>query len=151
MKIGVVVLLAVALAGCSLEYIGEDWDYSTACTYTFQTLDELQAWVRASVVYASDSEQYGNLEYWASPAETLASMRGDCDDRAILFLYIAHHNMKIDGLEYVSVMGPSGKHAVVSSQGIYYLGLPNTDYKVIRDYNYGQAIWISTNTHNAIK
>jgi hypothetical protein len=44
------------------------------------------------IEYVSDMEQYGHLEYWASPEETLSSMKGDCEDKALLFMRLVHDN-----------------------------------------------------------
>lgn len=40
--------------------------------------------VNRLLVYRSDQEAYGKLDYWALPAEILAAGKGDCEDYAIL-------------------------------------------------------------------
>jgi hypothetical protein len=45
----------------------------------------------------SDMEQYGHLEYWASPEETFTNMKGDCEDQALLFLRLVYDNFNIKG------------------------------------------------------
>ncbi|GAA4031602.1 hypothetical protein GCM10022281_08950 [Sphingomonas rosea] len=49
-----------------------------------EQLRYLQAQVDHRVGWRSDATQYGARSYWASSSETLASGRGDDDDRAIL-------------------------------------------------------------------
>ena len=39
--------------------------------------------INAAVRYTSDLAQYGELDYWSAPLDTLASGRGDCEDYAI--------------------------------------------------------------------
>ncbi len=44
----------------------------------------IRDWVAASVEYKSDQEQWGVIDYWQTPDETLALHTGDCEDFAIL-------------------------------------------------------------------
>ncbi len=46
----------------------------------------VQSAVARIIGWRSDATQYGRHDYWASAAETLASRRGDAEDRAILKL-----------------------------------------------------------------
>jgi len=48
------------------------------------SIDFVLAFVRESIDYVLDHEQYGEREYFAYPIETLVSRAGDCDDHAIL-------------------------------------------------------------------
>lgn len=43
-----------------------------------------ESWVLRNIQWQSDYDAYGNLEYWATPKETILYGRGDCEDRAIL-------------------------------------------------------------------
>lgn len=53
------------------------------------TLDEegqlaaVNAFFNRRIVFAEDSEVWGQTDYWASPLEALAQGRGDCEDYAI--------------------------------------------------------------------
>jgi len=46
--------------------------------------EKILKWVRENVIYVSDSENYGLLERWAYPTETLTRRTGDCEDGAFL-------------------------------------------------------------------
>ena len=46
--------------------------------------DFILAFVQGAIAYATDDSQYHHLEYYAYPAETLYSKKGDCEDTAIL-------------------------------------------------------------------
>ncbi len=46
--------------------------------------DFILAFVQGSVTYMTDQNQHGYSEYYAYPAETLYTKRGDCEDTAIL-------------------------------------------------------------------
>jgi predicted transglutaminase-like cysteine proteinase len=40
--------------------------------------------VNSMIAYTSDEKQYGKTDHWSSPAKTLATGKGDCEDYAIL-------------------------------------------------------------------
>lgn len=48
------------------------------------TADKINKQVNNLVKYTLDKDLYGVDDYWATPAETLAKKRGDCEDYAIL-------------------------------------------------------------------
>ncbi len=49
----------------------------------------VNAFVQDTIEYVSDREQYGEIEFWATPFETIYSGKGDCEDTAALFVNIA--------------------------------------------------------------
>ncbi len=55
----------------------------------YQKASVLLAFVQAVIAYQSDWEQYGAVEFWTTPMETLYSGRGDCEDTAALFVNLA--------------------------------------------------------------
>ncbi len=48
----------------------------------------VNAEVNASVAYRSDMENYGKFDYWAPAIETMARSAGDCEDLAILKMWL---------------------------------------------------------------
>lgn len=46
-------------------------------------LRAINTFFNRQVLYADDREVWGQIDYWASPLETLAKARGDCEDYAI--------------------------------------------------------------------
>lgn len=45
-------------------------------------------WVNQSIAYVADDVNYGQRDYWASAAETLSKMSGDCEDYAVLKMHL---------------------------------------------------------------
>jgi len=45
---------------------------------------DIEQWVQKNIKYVADDKNYGQLEYWAYPAETLERKSGDCEDQAFL-------------------------------------------------------------------
>jgi len=73
--------------------------------------------VNLSIRPVSDLEQYGYLDFWASPLQTLGSGAGDCEDYAIV-KYVALRDMGFDptDLRFVIVRDTARQtdHAVVA-------------------------------------
>lgn len=46
--------------------------------------DAIRNWVANNISYKLDEEQWGVIEYWQTPEETLSLRTGDCEDYAIL-------------------------------------------------------------------
>jgi predicted transglutaminase-like cysteine proteinase len=66
------------------------YDVGLVLTLTNEGIDAFNTRVNHTVKYISDKRNYGVLDYWASPNETL-KRGGDCEDYAILKLqYIKH-------------------------------------------------------------
>jgi predicted transglutaminase-like cysteine proteinase len=53
-----------------------------------QRIAFIHTFVISYIQYAEDIDVYGTRDYWATPAETLARRRGDCEDFAILELML---------------------------------------------------------------
>lgn len=77
---------------------------------TFQELVKLQSVghinraVNLQIKPISDMQQYGVIDYWSSPLETLTSGKGDCEDYAILKLAVLLQiGIRPDHLKFVVV------------------------------------------------
>jgi len=73
--------------------------------------------VNMSIKPASDWVQYGDADYWASPLQTLASGKGDCEDYAIV-KYVALRALGVETVNLRIVIVQDDKrgtqHAVVA-------------------------------------
>lgn len=56
----------------------------------FSTSEEYHAWIEENITY---EEELGNADYWKTPEETIQSMRGDCEDVAILLMYLLKEDL----------------------------------------------------------
>ena len=80
-----------------------------------------ESWVSRSIRWASDYDVYGNLEYWASPSETILAGRGDCEDRAILTSSLNRY------LEQEATIVVQLDHVYVLKDGEPYFGVSDTE------------------------
>jgi len=83
------------------------------------TASVVLAFVQTAISYGRDIAIYGQQEYWASPEETLRMRAGDCEDKAVLFRYLAER-MGLDTV-LVVIEGSSPGHiaAAVALEGTY--------------------------------
>lgn len=103
--------------------------------------------VQSNVEYASDSWQYGAIEYWATPEETWQSGLGDCEDYAILTLYLLERDFDIKGALVFGTNFFSGEgHAWIRVDGqdyepqvASYAG--TISYENIRVLEYNEAMY----------
>ena len=49
-----------------------------------ETMWKILIWVQKNLRYVGDSENKGQVEYWQNPEDTVITLRGDCEDGAIL-------------------------------------------------------------------
>jgi hypothetical protein len=84
----------------------------------FQNVEEAQYWIVKNIEYAYDEDIY-NRDEWQTPAETVKYGRGDCEDMAILLMYII--NTQWEGKPNLVVTEyRGGYHAIVEWKGVYY-------------------------------
>jgi hypothetical protein len=87
----------------------------------FNSLDEANKWIWKNIEYESDDENYGYTEFWAKPEQVLERKRGDCEDMAILLLYIAKTQFNYEGkLVSISLRDYKNFHAITSISSQYY-------------------------------
>jgi predicted transglutaminase-like cysteine proteinase len=79
------------------------------------TVTKVNRWVNHNVQYITDKENQRIADYWQTPRETLKSLKGDCEDFAIL-KYFMLINWGIPDTELSLWYGntPIGAHAVTS-------------------------------------
>jgi predicted transglutaminase-like cysteine proteinase len=95
--------------------------------------------INLAVAYTSDERQFGRGDVWSSPAATLASGRGDCEDYAIAKMFalrasgVAAQDLR---LLVARVRGDNDIHAVLAARhdGHWYL-LDNRSMVLVEDHN----------------
>ena len=134
----------------------QDWDYSfDDGGVQFASTSALLNWASTGIGYTSDSSEWGHEEYWASPQQTFAAGRGDCDDKAILFMYFAHTRGLMRDVQFVGIVLPDGEgHAIVRQDDRYYDPSRGVSYPVssmkgspMYRLNYGQTLYIASHDH----
>lgn len=75
---------------------------------------KVNRWVNRNIEYITDKENQRIADYWQTPRETLKSLKGDCEDFAIL-KYFMLINWGIPDTELMIWYGntPIGAHAVL--------------------------------------
>jgi hypothetical protein len=134
----------------------QDWDYSfDDGGIQFPSTCSLLSWVSTHITYASDKSVWGHEEYWASPEQTFNGGKGDCEDKAILFMYFAYTRGLMRDVHLVGIVLPDGKgHAIVRQDDSYYDPTRGVSYPVSSQggtvmyrLNYGQVMYIASHDH----
>ena len=101
-----------------------------------------EEYVYSTVGWASDYDTYWNLEYWASPGETIKKEKGDCEDRAILLKSVEEY------LKITSTVVVQKDHVYVLKDGVPYGGVSDTEswirviWNIIRDMPFIRKVLI---------
>lgn len=114
-KIGLVLGAVVILSGCGgltleLEYFNYD---NIPGVTSATTVEDIQKSVVMHVQYISDWDQWGKLEYWQTPDQTASMCQGDCEDSALLMMYLLKEYLNIDSQLIIGNWG-DGWHAAVN-------------------------------------
>ncbi|MDD5375752.1 hypothetical protein [Acidithiobacillus sp.] len=148
------VLLALLLAGCTW-FVDDTYDPAFDIPATGATTPyAVCRWVDTHVDYLDDAI-HDQLEYWQSPDQTYEWGRGDCEDYALLVLYLIHRDLG-GWPELVIGRVPGGCHAWVLYDGRWYEAQTGQDVTDLAEYvqrftvSYGKAMWRSMNTHRSL-
>lgn len=85
----------------------------------FKNIENVNTWCYNKIQYVSDKESTGYDEFFKTPERTLKDKTGDCDDYAILLLYIVKQRFNIEG-EFISVKTENSFHAIARINGKFY-------------------------------
>lgn len=80
-----------------------------------------EEYIYTNIEWASDYDVYWNLEYWASPEQTIRKGRGDCEDKAILLKSVEEY------LKIKSKIVIQKDHVYVLKDNIPYGGVSGTE------------------------
>ena len=59
----------------------------------FENIYQAYGWIKNNIEYKSD----GLIDTWQTPEKTYKSLKGDCEDKVILFLYIVKEQFNVEG------------------------------------------------------
>jgi len=150
----ITLLLVLFMAGCTW-FVEDTYDPAFDIPATGATTPyEVCCWVGERVEYLGD-EIHDKTDYWQSPDQTYEWGRGDCEDYAILVMYLIHRDL---GGWPTLVIGDcyGGCHGWVEYEGHWYEAQTGQDVTADPGYtenltvSYGKALWRSMNTHRTM-
>ena len=150
-------VLAVLLAGCV-----PWWDVSDQYDPQFDIPHigassplDIGVWLNTNIRYVGD-DIHDEWEYWQSPDQTYTWRTGDCEDFAILALYMIH--TEPGGWPELGAGKYDGTgHGWVVYEGRWYEAQTGRDvtndpnYSLSYTVSYGVALWRSMNTHKMLE
>jgi len=138
MKKLIVLFLVIFVTSCSFDY--------AFCIPEIDSIEETFEWVSLNVTSKADES-----EYWQTPDETMELLTGDCEDQAILLMYLIYKNTGIKS-EMCIVHGKTkGKidvfHAVMKCENVFYdcpaRSQGDLDYLILRWDSYTVLYYLS--------
>jgi hypothetical protein len=110
MSIAFIIFIFVSFCSCSpAEYINPP---------KFSSIEEAHTFIVKNIIYVRDDVKYGVEDYWQTPEETINCHTGDCEDKAILFMYILKTQFYIES--YLEIVNTGGFHAIIRVSNTLY-------------------------------
>ena len=138
------------LTDCTIDPL---WEFDEIPDLGLQTTQDVMWWVATEIRYQPDSIHYPQAdEYWQSPAQTYVWRTGDCEDYAILALYLVHRDVGIDGAMACGTI-PAGFHAWVFVDGHFWepqTGEMDPPYTMEYLISYADVMRRATTTHRRL-
>lgn len=91
MKQAIFIILTGLLASCGGSFTIDPFEYYPDVERevpNFTTVEAYETWIKLSIDYISDREAWGVNEKFQTPSLTIDRMSGDCEDMALLLMYI---------------------------------------------------------------
>ncbi len=141
-KVTILLSILVLTVGCSFDnYIYEEEILAMIPLDEFETKKDVTKWVYGVTEYKSDYDSR-SIDYWQSPHETLNRKTGDCEDKALLTIYIINlkFNEKLEIGIYQSNSDGS-YHAEPYDKNIdVTFGFLSYAYTLVDTYSYDRAM-----------
>jgi len=145
-KLLIILLFLIVLGGCMVCPEGQYWEYYFDFPHGDEITNVYNAWhwVISNTIYQQDE-----IDEWKTPEETYRDGFGDCEDRAILMMYLCYQYaeetptlVKIDRIDTI--------HMIVEVDGILYdteriiFGpIEELQYEILDTYTYGEAMYMA--------
>jgi len=141
----------------------EDIEVGSLSQYDFNNDIQVDT-IKDAVFYVAQNIKYeidlasGNEDYWQTPEQTYTLKTGDCEDRAILLMYILKDKLDIDSVLLLvkNILTEEG-HGMVFANDFYLLSAdeyiskqPPTEWKIIHVIPYAEVLWMTCFYHENV-
>lgn len=110
------ILALTMILGC--ENPSAQYSFDGVTIPTLVTQDEIAVWIWDNIPYKTDGDD-GRVDSWQTPEETLTKGTGDCEDRALLAMFLLKR-IGINTALMIVVETPNTNHAVVKIDSTLY-------------------------------
>lgn len=155
-RLMILILVVLILASCDpFGGMAPVYDFPDIPYLGFTSVESVLQWAAFNIRYVPDTIHYPDNEYWQSPIQTYIWRSGDCEDFAILSLYLIKTHLGIEGQMISGSVSGTG-HAWISINGawwepqIFQMVLNPENYVVWETLSYHEAIGRSTTVHRSV-
>lgn len=137
-------LILLFISSCTTAW--EYWDYDCDDGVKVSNLQNVRFYVANNITYVSEVG-----DNWQLPEETLMLGHGDCEDFAILFMYLAYKYLELETYMVIYAIPVTQYivyHAIVETNSIFYepqtgMVYANYPYQKTNRYNYGRTMFLA--------
>ena len=137
-------MIFILLIGCTIQ--GQLWNYQFDFPYgnEIQTVYDSYLWVFVNTTYQEDIDGE-----WKTPEETYNDRGGDCEDLAILMMYLCYQyagqtptmlEIDLNGKRHMVVEVDS---KLYDPKGPISGDIQDLEYRILNSYTYGEAMYLA--------
>lgn len=140
--------ILLLLISCDFSYYNFDYDIEISEFETDNlTLKIIKSWIKDNIKYENE-----NIDCWQTPIETFKKKQGDCEDRAILFAWLAYQYLNKTGIFYTVFNRKKFTWHVIYKIDNFYFGTKYErnnnyfkDYQLVisHKYNYKKMLYLA--------
>lgn len=153
-----ILILLLIIPACEYQ-----WDIEVESMYNYEFQNDIQVtdledavWYVAQEV--EHKEEPSGIDYWQTPEETYSLKTGDCEDKAILLMYILQTKLNINSYLFLITRpnAPIG-HAMAYADNLFIFAIEELmseqfpkNYILNSIVPYSEAIWMAFHYHDNV-
>ena len=150
-----VLLILFITSDCHRKKIfnGLTFSYKFDHSIHIESVEDALAWCADNIIYKTDRESTGVIDYWQSPEQTYKLRTGDCEDFCFLLMYLMKEKLNLSPkFVIVQKIDNNECHAVVELGDKWYESTGGFEanknhYRLKATYEYIDALWTTTVNH----
>jgi len=137
--------------------VGSLYQYDFNNDIKVENINQAVLYVLKDIKYQFDLAS-GSNDYWQTPEQTYTLQTGDCEDMAILLMYILKDKLNTDSVFLlVENIFTGTAHGMVFADDLYLLAAdelisedPPAGWKILHMIPYSEVIWMACFHHNNV-
>jgi len=137
--------------------VGSIYGYDFNNDIQVENINQAVLYVLKNIKYQFDLAS-GSKDYWQTPEQTYTLKTGDCEDMAILLMYILKDKLNIDSVFLlIENIFTEKRHGMVFADDYYLLSTdgsigkePPAGWKINHTIPYSETLWMACFHHNNV-
>lgn len=134
-----IILISIIFSSCAAGVFIPVYDIEIPELENDVNYEIIEIWIEENIEYKRDESK--TEDDWQTPIETIDIGTGDCEDKAILFLFLANQYLGIKGYLQGVYFFKSDIYHMTAVVDDYWYGMnTNFSYEYTVSYDYGRAL-----------